>query len=323
VDRYLSFLRRYEHWWSAADAPQKPISATPLQATRADVETYIGIYAHHRKLKPQSRMGEVAALRSFYRFVKSRGLVSDNVTEELKYPRFGRTLPKALALGDADKLLMAPGIKTLQGMRDTSMIGLLIGSGMRLSGLMSMTQRSLLWASEEGIDRLTVRVTEKGKKERLIPVPAEIGVLVRAYMGHEEYRAIDRQLPNGDAVLWVTLAKQVPAHEYIGAQRRMSGRTFQDLFRRYAEKAGIPEGYRKPHAARHLYGTELAESEVDVIARQSLLGHSSPKTTEIYTHMAARKLRQLAERANPISKLANPLLNDLRALAKATQPKRT
>lgn len=322
VNRYLSVIGRFAAWFAPMDAktnpsPHRPKSASALEASQGDIEIYIGIHAHWRRLKPQSRLGEVAAIKSFYTFLAKRGLRASPAAD-VRYPRFGRSLPKAMALNDAERVMMLPGIKTLPALRDTCMMAVLFGSGIRLSGLMAMTDRSLVWWHHEGRERLTLRVTEKGKKERLVPVGQETALLMRAYMGHHDFRAIDRQLPNGDAVLWVTTRRCMAEHLYIGKERQMHARTFQNRFERYCESAGVAPGFRKPHSARHLYGTELAENDVDLIARQALMGHADPKTTEIYTHLAARKLAAVVDKANPVGKMRGQLLADLRAMAIAT-----
>lgn len=323
VSRYISAMNRFALWFdpsgdkTPAPSPHRPKAVNVLQASQSDVETYVGIHAHWRKLKPQSRLGELAAIKSFFAYLNKKGGAASPAAD-VRYPRFGRPLPKAMALGDAEKVMMLPGIKSLSALRDTCMMAVLFGAGLRLSGLMAMTDRSLVWWHDAGRERLTLKVIEKGKKERLVPVGQETALLIRAYMGHAEFRAIDRQLPNGDAVLWVTTQRFMAPHLYIGKERQMHARTFQNRFERYCTDAGVEPGFRKPHSARHLYGTELAENDVDVITRQALMGHADPKTTEIYTHLAQRKLVDVVDKANPVSKMRGQLLTDLRALGIAT-----
>lgn len=86
---------------------------------------------------------------------------------------------------------------------------------------------------------------------------------------------------------------------------------------RHGRRAGVPEDQLHPHAVRHLYGTELAEDDVDLLIRQQLLGHADPKSTEVYTHLAARKLTSSVDRANPLAKIKSPMSQLLQELSAA------
>ncbi len=321
LGKYLAYLQRFGRWVRGEDpADAKPSTSDPCAVKQQDVETYIGLHAHARGLKPQSRLGELASLRSFFRWAFGRGLLPSNPAAEVAYPHVGRALPRPISMSLAEKVLMAPGLKSFQGLRDTTMIAVLMSTGLRVSGLISMTERSLIWFEEGSRERLAIRVAEKGKSERVVPTSREVAVLMRVYMGHEVYRTTMRDLKAGDRVLWMTTGRRCPPHEYYGEKRRMSVRTFQKALEKYGEQVGVPAGLRKPHAYRHLFGTELAESDVDVLQRQALLGHASPATTQIYTHLATRKLMATVDRASPISKLQNSLVSDLRALQAASAP---
>lgn len=146
-------------------------------------------------------------------------------------------------------------------------------------------------------------------------------MLIRAYLAHPDLHAIDRKLPNADQVLLVATMPngRTPPQDWHGERRRLTRRSIVDLMEKYAQQAGIDLAHAHPHALRHLYGTELAEHDIDLIQRGALLGHADPRTTEIYTHLAQRKLRQAVDKANPLTKLRAPLLDSLRALQAATQ----
>ena len=156
------------------------------------------------------------------------------------------------------------------------------------------------------MERLIIRLTEKGKKERLSPVPFEAALLVRAYLGHPELGDIDRVTPAGRRVLFVNIRnRSVPAHERYGENRRLRCNAVRQMILKYGEQVGIQKEHCHPHALRHLYGTELAEGDVDLLQRQALLGHEEPKTTAIYSHLAMRKLAATAEKHNPLARMTN------------------
>ena len=215
---------------------------------------------------------------------------------------------------------MANDLETLAGLRDAAMFALLLGAGLRVSGLCALNESDLIWHQDEaGADRLTVRTVEKGGRERFVPVATEAAMLLRAYLGHAELADIGRLLPDGDAVVFVTLCNQtIPACDYHGAARRMSRRAVYAAMRRAAARAGIDERYAHPHALRHRWGAELAEDDAPILQHQALMGHADAKATAIYAHIAQRKLRQLVDKSNPLGKMRAPLLDSLRTIAKAT-----
>lgn len=326
VEKYLDYLMRLVRW--CAEPPQDPrlraSTTDPLQLTAADLERFAGAYAHAAGLKPSARRPIVSALRGFYAWCAQRGVIARNPADGLPQPKCGRPLPRALGLQHAERLIMTPDTATFLGVRDAAMMLMLAGTGIRLSGLLGLNDSSLLWyRDDKGRERLSIRVREKGAKERVVPVPVEAAVMVRAYLAHEDLAAIDRTLPDGDRVLWVSTRNHTcPPHEYFGERRRLAARTFQDMLEAYGERAKVPKDQRNPHALRHLYGTELAESDADLLVRQALLGHTDPKATEIYTHLASRKMQQVVDVANPLGKMRSPLLDTLRQLdrAVATSP---
>lgn len=293
-----------------------------LSASAEDIEDFAGRYKHEQGVRPISRRVTVSAIRGFYHWAAKKNLVDDNPAGCLAMPKAASPMPRAMSLAHAEKLLMEPGIKTFHTLRDTAILAVLIGTGCRLSGVCNLGERDLIWTvSGAGTERLVLRLREKGKKERLVPVPMECSLLIRAYLGHPELEGIDRTLPDGDRALFVTTRKNtIPAHLYFGDARRIGRRAVWKMIVKYGQRAGIPRDVCHPHALRHLYGTELAEHDVDVIQRQSLLGHASPKTTEIYSHLAMRKLTATVDKSNPLGKMiggpSHALANRLRKMPK-------
>lgn len=286
----------------------QPAGKTITAASYEDLEEFSGLAMHQAGLSPRSRRALVAALRGFFGWARERGHVATNPAAELPYPTAGRRLPRPMQLRNAEKLLMQPDLSDLAGVRDAAMMATLMGTGLRISGLCALNQGDLVFTEVEGTEWLVIRVREKGDRERLVPVPHETRLLIRAYLGHPDLEAIDRTLPNGDQVLWVSLRNRtVPPHKYHGENRRLAARSFHDRIKHHSQAAGLPEDEDHAHAMRHLYGTELAESDVDVLTRQALMGHEDPKSTEVYTHLAMRKLSGVVEQANPLGKMNTPV----------------
>jgi integrase/recombinase XerD len=288
----------------------------PWSLDLAALEDFTGLVAHSMGLSPKSRTPMVAAVRNFFSWAKRAGYLRHSPAEHLKYPKAGRRLPRPAQVSTAERLLMAPDIETFIGLRDAAMIATLIGCGLRVSGLCNMNRGHLMFDRIDGAQRLVILVKEKGSKERMVPVPNEAAVLIRAYLASPELSAMDLRTDDGDAVLWATTRNyNVPAHEYHGENRRISPKTVQQLIHRYGRRAGLPLDQCHPHALRHLYATQLVESEVHLLQVQALMGHASSKSTEVYTHVAVRALAKSVDRGNPLSKMTAPLVRDARELA--------
>ncbi|MBI3140985.1 MAG: tyrosine-type recombinase/integrase [Rhodocyclales bacterium] len=285
-------------------------------ATHDDLLVFSGIWLHRKGLKdPLSRRPHVAAVREFFRWAAQMGMVANSPAEAIPYPRAGLKLPQVLTLANAEKIMWAPDFATFEGVRDGAMLGLLIGCGLRVSGLVALNQGSVIQEVIDGRPRLMLHVTEKGNKQRRLPVPEQADLLLRLYLDHPALKAIDCALPDGDRVLFVSVRNRtLPEHEYRGEARRLRRRAVLMMVKKYGRDQGIPEDQLHPHALRHLYGTELREDEVDLITRQRLMGHADPKTTAIYDHLAMRKVTRDVDRANPLAKIRTPASDLLQRL---------
>lgn len=289
--------------------------ADPLRVSTDELLAFTGPWLHKQGLAPESRKTHVAAVREFYAWLMRRGKIRANPAEHVTYPRAAKKLPRLMTLANAEKLMWSPDFETFEGVRDGAMLGLLIGCGLRASGIVWLNESNLVQEVIDGRPRVILRVEEKGKKQRSIPVPVEADLLLRLYLEHPELKEIDRGVGRGDRVLFVsTRNRTCPPHEYHGERRRMNRRAVLDMVARHGRRAGIPEEQLHPHALRHLYGTELAEGDVDLLVRQKLMGHADPKSTEVYTHLATRKLTRESDRANPMAKMKTPVSDLLRRL---------
>lgn len=317
ADQYLTYLMRLDAWCtSPPDEPHlRPSVDDARRVTREDLERFAGVVAHTGGLAPRSRRVMVSALRGFFTWAAATGKIAGNPAATLPYPKAGKPLPRQVTLQDAERMLMAAPVDTFLGLRDAAIMMCLAGLGCRVSGLCRLNESALVWIEEESEEVLYIRFTEKGERERIVPAPREAALMLRAYLGHRDLAAIDRSLPDGDQVLFVTTRnRQVPECDYHGEARRISPYAVRDLLLKYGRLAGVPEKLCHPHAFRHLYGTELEESDVSLKTNQALLGHEDIKSTTIYTRTAVRKLRAEVDRANPLAKMRAPILRDLRAI---------
>ena len=278
-----------------------------LRVTADDLEFYAGPQLHQMGVSGNSRRIAVAAIRGFYSYIAARGVITRDPAATLSWPRMARSLPRAMPEQYAEALLWEPDLSTFVGVRDSAILGVLMGCGIRRSGLVAMNQEDLLFSEGAAGEELIIRVREKGAHERLVPAPAVTRLMLRAYLGHRELEEIDRRTPDGARVLFVsTQNRMVPPHKYHGEARRLSKYSINDMFARYADRAGVPREHAHPHAMRHMYGKELAEGDIDVIVRKHLMGHKDIKSTEIYSHIADRKMRRAVQQANPFSRVRSP-----------------
>lgn len=301
VNKYHAYLNNLAEWLKAREK-------TLRQADKADLEEYTGIEAHKQGMAPRSRRPMIAAIRGFYAWAKGQWYVKDDPAATLSYPTTGIRLPKGMTLGNAEKLLMQPGLDDFRSVRDSAILGVFMGCGLRVGGLTSINQEDLVFHEIDGQEWLIIRVTEKGDKERFVPAPHETRLLIRAYLGHPELKHKDRTLEDGRRVLFVsTRNHSVPPHEYFGENTRLTEGTIHRMIVKRGTAAGIPRDQCHPHALRHLYGTELTESDVQQNKIQVLLGHSCAKSTAIYQHVAMRTLIKAMEQANPLAKIHTPV----------------
>lgn len=289
-----------------------------LSASGIELEAFAGIWLHKRGVVARSRKPYVSAVRGFYAWADRRGLAR-NPAADLQQPKTARPLPHALSLASAERLMWAPDLAEFVGIRDASMLALLIGCGLRVSGLVGLDQEDLQTVEIDGKPRMTVRVVEKGGRERQLPVPREAEMLLRVYLQHEELAGYDRAIADGKGrprrVLFVATQRgNCPPESWRGERLRLGRQAVWRMIQRHGKRAGVPEEERHPHAFRHLFGTELAEDEVDILTRQGLMGHVDPKSTAIYTELSVRRRMAVVDKSAPLAKLKTPVSELLKRL---------
>ena len=271
LDSYRRDLRQFAAWLQARSHPGL------LGAQHADLLAYLG-HRYQQRAKASSTARALSSLKRFYRHALREGKLGADPTLNIDPPRLGRRLPKSLTEADVEALLAAPDVETPLGLRDKAMLEMLYASGLRVSELVSLTAAQL--SQEMGV----VRILGKGSKERLVPVGEEALDWVRRYGA--QARAL---LLNGRAsdALFVT-TRAAP----------MTRQAFWQLIKRYARRAGIGAQI-SPHTLRHAFATHLLNHGADLRVVQMLLGHADISTTQIYTHVARERLKQLHAKHHP------------------------
>lgn len=315
-------LRTIETYRAALQRLREFMAGKPLvEAEPIELETFCGLWLHKKGVIARSRKPYISAVRGFYAWMASSRRLQRNVAKDLVHPMTGRPLPRSISLANAERLMWAPDMSTFIGIRDATILSLLIGCGLRVSGLVGLNQSDLQTMEIECQPRLTVRTTEKGARERRMPVPHEAAMLLKVYLEHEELAAIDRAIPTragpDDKVLFVSVrSTRYGPDEHRGEKRRLTRKAIRDLIQRYGKKVGIPADELHPHAMRHLFGTELMEEDTPMLTMQELLGHADPKSTAIYVRLAMGKKMSAIDKAAPLAKMRTPVSDLLRRLPK-------
>ena len=248
------------------------------EATADDFRAYLLELMKQEASRATIRL-RFAALRSFFNYLTDKNHLSNNVLKQVSLPKLEKALPHYLTIPQMTDLLDKPTQhkKTKQapswmGARDTAILELFYSSGLRLSELVGLDVRDLDMLGE------TVRVMGKGSRERIIPV------------GRIALEAIAR---------YRQLAKVTSGILFINKSRgRLSGSAIWQMLKKYLRDAGLPASL-SPHALRHSFATHLLDRGADLRSVQSLLGHASLTTTQIYTHVTTERLKQAYQGAHP------------------------
>ena len=228
--------------------------------------------------RPTTQARKVAAIRSFYGFALREGIARRDVAALLDSPRPGSYLPDVLDADDVARILAAPAGDDPVAVRDGAILELLYACGLRVSELTGLDLDRL------DLVELQVRVIGKGNRERRVP------------MGEPARERIHRYL-SGPRRVW-TEGKPTPAAFVSQRGSRLTREAVWRMVRRWTRAAGV-SGHVTPHTFRHSFATHMLEGGADLRVVQTLLGHASISTTQLYTHLTGERLREVYARAHP------------------------
>jgi len=247
-----------------------------LSVDQADIQQYLAV--KFPKSKPRSISRLIASMRRFYRYLMRDNKISLDPTIQIQSPKLPRSLPKSLNEDEVIALLNAPVIEEPAGLRDKAMLELLYACGLRVSELVGVR------VTEVSLSDGVVRITGKGSKTRLVPMGEDAVDWITRYLKEARPEILQKRLCDA---LFVTNRGDA-----------MTRQAFWYLIKRYALLAGINK-HMSPHVLRHAFATHLLNHGADLRVVQMLLGHSDISTTQIYTHVARERLKQLHSMHHP------------------------
>lgn len=257
---------------------QKGLVPHPREMDVGLLRTYVS-YLHECGYARSTVARRLACLRSFFRYCNREGICETNPAKPLRTPRAGRKLPHFLTTDEVSQLLLAPPANKSDGIRDRAILETMYSAGLRVAELVALDLGH--WDRNQGI----LRVMGKGRKERISPVGS---YATRALDHWMEVRSPDLNAP----------PEEQAAIFLNRFGRRLTTRSIGRMLEKHIQTAGLSM-QTSPHTLRHSFATHLLDGGADLRSVQELLGHKSLTTTQIYTHVSTRRLREAYEQAHP------------------------
>lgn len=222
---------------------------------------------------------KLAAIKAFYRFMTAEGYMDANPAEVVEAGTKGIKLPRVLSEAEVVRLLNQPDIKTAEGFRDRTMLEVLYATGMRVSELINLTLERV------DLNMKYIIAFGKGSKERIVPLGSVAAEFLQQYL--EKVRPKLTHAGRNTNIVFLAFG----GHE-------LTRQRFWQIIRAYGRKANINKALT-PHILRHSFATHLLDNGADLRSVQELLGHSDISTTQIYTHLTNKRLRDIYAKAHP------------------------
>jgi integrase/recombinase XerD len=264
LNRFLNHLREHEiqEW---------------VKVTKFDVKVFL-LSLKKQGLSVKTVVRNLAAIRTFFKFLLQEGILEVNPVDELESPKMAKTLPKILSLKEVEQLLEQPNLQTSLGIRDRAMLECLYATGMRVSELIQLP------INQVNLEGGYVRLYGKGSKERIVPLGRE-------------------------AIRWVTLYLETTREKLARGResqslfisrsgKGISRQRFWKNLKVYGQRAGLRKRIT-PHLLRHSFASHLLERGADLRSVQMMLGHVDISTTQIYTHVTGERLKKVHQRYHP------------------------
>ncbi|HUK01818.1 MAG TPA: site-specific tyrosine recombinase XerD [Steroidobacteraceae bacterium] len=267
---YRADLTALSRWLAERSVPM-------ARTSRSDLQDFIA-WRVRAGARPRSTARQLSSFRRFFRYLVREAVIREDPTAQIAMPKIGRSLPKSLTEEEVEALLGAPQVNDPLGNRDRAMLEVLYATGLRVSELVNLRH------AQVNLNQGVIRILGKGNRERLIP------------LGEEAVKWLSEfgRGPRGE----ILLERQT---EYLFPTRRgdrMTRQAFWHIIKRYARKAGVSKDL-SPHTLRHAFATHLLNHGADLRVVQMLLGHSDLSTTQIYTHVARERMKELHSQHHP------------------------
>ncbi|WP_375751336.1 site-specific tyrosine recombinase XerD [Vibrio sp. HN007] len=271
LSSYRNDLNRLLQWMEKESLALDTVSAENLQDYQA--------WLLDKGYKQTSRARMLSAIRRLFQYMNHEQVREDDPSARLISPKLPKRLPKDLTENQVEALMDAPDPNNPIELRDKAMLELLYATGLRVTELVSLTMENL--SLRQGV----VRIIGKGNKERLVP------------MGENAIDWIETFLTEGRSELMGEKTSDVVFPS--SRAKQMTRQTFWHRIKHYAVIAGIDTDSLSPHVLRHAFATHLLNHGADLRVVQMLLGHSDLSTTQIYTHVAKERLKQIHKEHHP------------------------
>lgn len=249
-----------------------------LQVETGDLQDYLD-HRHNAGLTDRSAARLLSSIKRFYRYQLRQGEIEKDPSALLESPKLGRPLPMSLSETEVEILLRAPQTEVPRGLRDRTMLEVLYACGLRVTELVNLKVGQI--NGQQGV----LLVWGKGNKERMVPVGEQALEWLQRYIQLGRPKLLKGNLISD----WLFVANRGKA---------MSRQAFWYMVKRYARQTGIEKAL-SPHTLRHAFATHLLNHGADLRVVQMLLGHNDLSTTQIYTHVARARLKDLHEEHHP------------------------
>jgi len=287
--QFCRFLSNQDKWQEDRETPRPPAVDDPALPTERLTDKLIAVspleirsYLAAMRSRDYSKASiarKLATLRSFYKFLVRTGQIDSSPVSVVRTPRQNKRLPKCLDVQQVSALLATPDTSTLLGARDRAILETIYSSGLRIGELVALNLEDLDEFSE------ALRIRGKGKKERLVPLGGKALEAIRVYLrlSAAHFGRRDR------GPLFVNKAG-----------KRLSDRSIRRKLNKYLVLAGLDTSI-SPHDLRHSFATHMLNAGADLRTVQEMLGHESLSTTQIYTHLTTRRLKDVYDAAHPLA----------------------
>ncbi len=253
------------------------VKKLPEEISKEDVLYYIS-FCFKTGLSPSSVCRKLSSIRSFFKFLKKRGIVSESPVVGVRNPKMPRRLPRYLSYDEIAVLID----KGAQNPQEKAILEFMYATGVRVSELCALNIEDL------DLSRMRAKVKGKGKRERMVYFGERAKRALLEYLKERRKIVSRKGFPDKDAL-------------FVTKRGRISDMTVRRILNRAAHRAGLPKKIY-PHLVRHSFATHLLEEGMDIRALQELLGHKNIETTEVYTHVSIERLVEVYDRTHPRAK---------------------